>query len=37
MKNVFLPLFLFVILISSCVSKKKYAALEFEYKVTKSN
>lgn len=37
MRKAFLLLSLFIILMSSCVSKKKYAALESEYKTTKSN
>ena len=37
MKNLLVLLLIFVFVTTSCVSKKKYANLESEYKVTKSN
>ncbi len=37
MKKIHLLLSFLVIILSSCVSKKKYAALETEYKLTKNN
>lgn len=37
MKKLFIPLIVVVVLATSCVSKKKYAALESQYKDTKGN